>query len=115
LSSLIPEIKRFKNNVIAVKHYLDINPDLDIGEKEAIILYDEIQAKQLLIEDKDARRFAESRGISCTGTLGILLDAKNENLIPALRPLFSALVAKGRYFSLPLLNSILTLNSEKPL
>jgi predicted nucleic acid-binding protein len=111
----IPQVRRFQSNVIAVKHYQDINPDLDAGEKEAIILYDEIQANQLLIEDKVARLFAESRCIICTGTLGILIEAKAGNLIPALRPLFVNLLAKGRYFAVPLLNSILALNYEQPL
>jgi predicted nucleic acid-binding protein len=111
----IPEVMRFQSNVIAVKHYQDINPDLDTGEKEAIILYDEIQADQLLIEDKAARSFAEGRGIVCTGTLGILTEAKAGNFIPALRPLFAQLLAKRRYFAIPLLNHILALNSEQPL
>jgi predicted nucleic acid-binding protein len=111
----IPQVRRFQSDVIAVRHYQDINPDLDTGEKEAIILYDEIQADQLLIEDKAARLFAEGRGIICTGTLGILIEAKSGNLIPALRPLFADLLAKGRYFAIPLLNSILALNYEQPL
>jgi predicted nucleic acid-binding protein len=111
----IPQIRRFQSNIIAVKHYQDINPDLDTGEKEAIILYDEIQADRLLIEDKAARHFAEGRGIICTGTLGILTEARSRNLIPALRPLFADLLAKGRYFAIPLLNSILALNYEQPL
>jgi predicted nucleic acid-binding protein len=111
----IPAAKRFQGNVIAVKRYRDINPDLDTGEKEAIILYEEIQADQLLIEDKAARSFAEGRGITCTGTLGILIEARAGNLIPALRPLFAELLAKKRYFALPLLNRILVFNSEDPL
>jgi predicted nucleic acid-binding protein len=111
----IPAVRRFQGNVIAVKCYQDINPDLDAGEKEAIILYDEIRADQLLIEDKAARSFAEDRGIVCTGTLGILTEAKAENLIPALRPLFAELLAKRRYFTIPLLNRILALNFEQPL
>jgi predicted nucleic acid-binding protein len=111
----IPAARRFRGNVIAVKRYQDINPDLDTGEKEAIILCEEIQADQLLIEDKAARSFAEDRGIICTGTLGILIEARTENLIPALRPLFVELLAKKRYFALPLLNRILIFNSEDPL
>jgi predicted nucleic acid-binding protein len=56
--------------------------------------------------------FAESRGIRCTGTLAVLIDAKDEQLIPALRPLFSELLAKNRYFSVSLLNQILTAHNE---
>jgi predicted nucleic acid-binding protein len=109
----IPAVRRFQSAVIAVKRYQDINSDLDMGEKEAMLLYDEIKADQLLIEDRVARSFAEERGIICTGTLGVLIEARNENLIPALRPLFAELLARKRYFTIPLLNRILALNSEQ--
>ncbi|GHU81966.1 hypothetical protein FACS189468_5540 [Spirochaetia bacterium] len=111
----IPEFSRLRNKVMPVSHYQEINPDLGPGEKEAIILYDEIQADRLLIEDNGARLFAEARGIHCIGTLGMLIEAKNEGLIPTLRHFFSELIAKNRYFALSLLNRILVLNSEQPL
>ncbi|GHV41582.1 hypothetical protein AGMMS49546_17770 [Spirochaetia bacterium] len=111
----IPEVSRFRDKVMPVSHYQEINPDLGPGEKEAIILYDEIQADRLLIEDNGARLFAEARGIHCIGTLGMLIEAKNEGLMPALRPFFAELIAKNRYFALSLLNRILVLHSEQPL
>ncbi|GHV46708.1 hypothetical protein AGMMS49546_35200 [Spirochaetia bacterium] len=108
----IPDARRFQDNVIPIKEYKVIDTKLGLGEKEAILLYDQINADRLLIEDNDARIFAESRGIRCTGTLAVLIDAKDEHLIPALRPLFSELLAKERYFSVSLLNQILTDNNE---
>jgi predicted nucleic acid-binding protein len=111
----IPEVSRLREKVIPVSHYQEINPDLGSGEKEAIILYEEIHADRLLIEDNGARLFAEARGIHCIGTLGILIEAKNEGFIPALRLFFAKLIAGKRYFTIPLLNRILVLNSEQPL
>ncbi|GHU19382.1 hypothetical protein FACS1894163_12170 [Spirochaetia bacterium] len=63
----------------------------------------------------DTRLFAEARGIHCIGTLGMLIEAKNEGFITALRPYFIELLAKKRYFTVSLLNRILALNSEQPL
>jgi predicted nucleic acid-binding protein len=111
----IPQARRFQNNVIPVTHYEKINAEIGPGETEAIILYEQIHADRLLVEDKEARLIAEARGIRCTGTLGILMEAKDVSLISALRPLFSKLLLKGRYFSIPLLNQILALNKEAPL
>jgi predicted nucleic acid-binding protein len=109
----IPQVRRFQNNIMSVNHYEEIG--LGSGETEAILLYEEIHADRLLIEDRNARLFAEARGIRCTGTLGILIEAKNENLISGLRPLFYQLRAKKRYFALPLMNQILFDHGEKPL
>jgi predicted nucleic acid-binding protein len=111
----IPEVRRFQNNVMRISHYQNINVNLGSGEKEAILLFEEIHADRLLIEDSDARLFAEARGIRCTGTLGILIEAKKKGIISVLRPLFSALLAGGRYFAVSLLNQILTANNEMDL
>jgi predicted nucleic acid-binding protein len=91
---------------------LSCKTELDLGEKEAIELFQEINADILLVEDKDARLFAESSGITCIGTPGVLVLAKRKSLIPALRPLFSELLVRERYFSVSLLNNVLSDNAE---
>ncbi|WP_010252954.1 DUF3368 domain-containing protein [Treponema primitia] len=111
----IPDARRFQKNVIPIKEYKVINTKLGLGEKEAILLYDQIHADRLLVEDNEARLFAESRGIRCTGTLAVLIDAKDEHLIPELRSLFAELLIKGRYFSKDFLNQILHTKNETPL
>jgi predicted nucleic acid-binding protein len=95
--------------------YEEINAALGPGETEAILLYEQIHADKLLIEDNDARLYAETRGIRCTGALGILVEAKKKNFIPALRPLFVELLSKRRFFTRQLLNTILALSNETPL
>ncbi len=54
---------------------------IDRGESEAILLHKELKADYLLIDDKKARQKAESLGINCIGTLGVLYLAHKKNLI----------------------------------
>jgi predicted nucleic acid-binding protein len=111
----IPKALVYRSHVIPVTRPFPFATKLDDGEKEAIQLFSEVNADLLLVEDHEARKFAETHNISCIGTPGVLELAKRRNLIPALRPLFTDLLAKGRYFAIPLLNSILALNYEQPL
>jgi predicted nucleic acid-binding protein len=82
------------------------------GESEAILLYKEIQATYLIIDDKHAREIAEELGITCIGTLGILYRAKEKGLIQELRPLFLQLLTHDRYYAQPLLNHLLKKANE---
>jgi predicted nucleic acid-binding protein len=60
----------------------DISLDvLDAGEKEAILLAQELLADLLLVDDGQARLAATNLGIKITGTLGILDRAAQKNLI----------------------------------
>ena len=61
------------------------------GEREAIALALELRATWLVIDDLAARRLAQSLDIPVVGSLGLLLKAKEEGLIPAIRPLMEAM------------------------
>ena len=58
---------------------------LDSGEQEAISLAKQLGAK-LIIDEKRGRTVAAQLGLTVTGTLGVLVDAKLNGLIPALAP-----------------------------
>jgi len=81
------------------------------GESEAIALAHE-RGALVLLDDRPARRKAAELGLSVTGTLGLLLDAKHAGLIDALRPLVDDLVRMEARFSGRLMQDILELAGE---
>ncbi|QUS61720.1 DUF3368 domain-containing protein [Synechocystis sp. PCC 7339] len=70
---------------------------LDRGEAEAIALALEINANELLIDERLGRREATRRGLAITGVLGILLVAKHRGLIPLVRPVMDALIMEAGF------------------
>ena len=82
-------------------------PALHLGEASAIALALETDNATLVIDEKDGRNVARQLGIRITGTLGILLKARNQNRIPELRPLVEKLRNKGFRISEQLVQEIL--------
>lgn len=72
---------------------------LDAGESEALILAKELAADRVLIDERAATRRARSIGLQAIGTLGVLLLAKRQGLISALRPLLNDLRTAGFHMS----------------
>ena len=73
-------------------------PGLDAGESHAIGRALEIGAA-LLADDRAARRYARERQLVVIGTLGVLVRAKRQSLLPAVRPLIERLRASGHHLS----------------
>lgn len=65
---------------------------MDYGESESVLLYQELNADYLLVDDKKARAIAEHLGIQCIGTIGMLSIAKERGIIRELRPLFISFI-----------------------
>ena len=63
---------------------------VDLGEAEAITLAHE-KGLRIILDDRKAREAAQRLGVPVTGTVGLLLKAKREGLVPAIRPLMDAL------------------------
>lgn len=59
---------------------------LDAGESEAIALAIEMQADQLLLDERRGRMIAKQQGVSVMGLLGVLLVAKRQGLLETIRP-----------------------------
>ena len=89
---------------------------LDIGESEAIALAIELKAEQILLDERDARELAESKGLSITGVLGVLIAAKEKSFVTEIRPLILALRNQADFWLSPALcNRVLLAADELPL
>jgi uncharacterized protein len=74
---------------------------LDPGEAAAIALALEVSADLILLDERDGRIAAERAGLRVTGLLGVLLRAKKDGQIQAVRPEVEALRARARFFVSP--------------
>lgn len=87
--------------------------ELDMGEAEAIALAVEIQADQVLIDERRGRLIATRLNLRPIGILGILVEAKSQGLITEVKPLLDALVNKaGFWVAESLYNRVLLLVNE---
>jgi len=85
---------------------------LDRGESEAIVLATELPAKILILDERRARDIALQRNLSVTGTLGVLITAKQTGFVPAIKPLLDDLLAAGVYLDSRLIADALLLANE---
>ena len=65
------------------------------GEKEVLALGLETEDALLILDDRDARRYARALELEITGTLGLLLRAKERGILDAVRPVLDRLQALG--------------------
>ena len=67
----------------------------------------EIQPSLLIIDDLKGRKLAEGLKLTYTGTLGILLKAKQDGIIFSLHPFFEKIKLTNFHISHNLLDNIL--------
>lgn len=72
--------------------------ELDLGEAEAIALALELQADQLLIDERLGRTVAARLNLRYTGILGILIEAKSQALISEVKPMLDALINQAGFW-----------------
>lgn len=85
---------------------------LDPGEAEAIALARAVSARLVLIDERRGRAAAKRLGLPVSGSLGVLLEAKSERLIPHVRPYLDQMIAQGRRISPQLRAQALSLAGE---
>lgn len=93
-------------------YQLILEASLDKGESSAIALGLEKADPLLIIDDLKGRKFAEKLGLKITGTLGILIIAKRQNLISSVKPALEKVKKTDFRFSKNLEKTFLRLAEE---
>ncbi|QQE67073.1 hypothetical protein GFS31_37800 [Leptolyngbya sp. BL0902] len=86
----------------------------DAGEANAIALAFELQADDLLIDERLGRQEAIRLGLSIIGILGILLVAKQRSLIPQVQPVMDALINQAGFRVSPQLYQRILILAQEP-
>jgi predicted nucleic acid-binding protein len=60
---------------------------IDKGESSAIALALEMPNSTIILDDYKARKIADQLGLTYTGTIGVIIKAKLNGIIPTIRPL----------------------------
>ncbi len=102
---------------IEIKSITDKEPlkyisDLDKGEAEVIVLANEIKADLVIIDENAGREYAKYFGLKLTGTIGILLKAKELGLIDKIKPLLITMKNNGIWLSQKFINQVLKIAKE---
>ena len=84
-----------------------VRSGLDLGEAAVFALAKEHDAQFVIIDELKARQHAVRMGLSFKGTVGILLEAKQEDLIDVIKPLLIRLRDNGMHLSERLINDAL--------
>jgi uncharacterized protein len=82
--------------------------DLGAGEAEAIALAVAFPESLLILDDQLGRRIARLSGITVTGTLGVLVKAKQAGLLQRVAPVIDALRHTTMYLTPHLIEMVLT-------
>ena len=86
---------------------------LDEGEAEVLILAGEQKADLVLMDEIMGRRIARQIGFNLTGTIGVLLKAKEKGLISSVTKLLTELKEKGSWISPKLVSKAIKLAGEE--
>ena len=87
--------------------------DLDDGEAEVLILAKELNADLVILDEILGRRYAKVLKFNLTGTLGVLLKAKEKGIIKSLKELLTELTEKGTWLNTKLIKEVLKISKEE--
>ncbi|MEO7834735.1 MAG: DUF3368 domain-containing protein, partial [Ginsengibacter sp.] len=86
--------------------------EVDAGEASAFALTLEYSSSLLIIDDLKARKLADKLLLNYTGTLGVILKAKELNLLSSVKPLINKIQLTNFRFSEKVLKEILSAANE---
>lgn len=108
---VLPDWVIIKN--VSNKNYQDIlELQLDKGESSAIALAMEIENCTIILDDYKARKVAQKLNISITGTIGIIVKAKQLGIIKSVQPILEKIRNSNFRLSKELENQALSLSNE---
>ena len=109
----IEEGKNLGEDELKIENYswfqIYLSPDLNLtelskmgdilgrGEKEVMALALEISDSLVIVDDGLARSYARDLGIKITGTVGVLLKAKQAEYLDLIKPILEELIMVGFY------------------
>ena len=111
----VPRLEEYSwINILSVNlpQYLNLIVDLGLGESEVLAIATDHPSALVVLDDKLARSIAHMQGFRLTGTAGVLLRAKEQELIPALKPVMERLVSLDFRLKPDLLKTLLDLSGE---
>ena len=101
-----------KVRTVDMQRFVYLDAFADAGETQAMLLYKEVAADYLLIDDKRGRKVAKINQIKTVGSLGVLLQAKRAGLIPRVAPLIAQIAASPVFMGESLIQTVLDLADE---
>ena len=105
----------FKNQLLqrctAPTSHFELALHVDAGEASAIAVAIELSCG-VLMDDKAGRRMAKNLGVPAIGTVGVLVLAKQKQLILAIKPLLDQLTRAGYFLGDDLIASTLQTAGE---
>ena len=96
------------------KDYAMYSAKLHAGEVETMILAQQksLQADLVILDDLSARKTAKFLGLTVTGSIGVLIKAKNQGIISEVKPLLDEIIKNGFFVSNKSYDDILRLSGE---
>ena len=85
---------------------------LHTGEVEVIQYARESDADLVILDDQLARRTAKYLGLTITGTLGVIIKAKEKGYVQSVKPIMDKLIQNGLYISPKVQEDVLKLSDE---
>jgi predicted nucleic acid-binding protein len=90
-----------------------LQTQIDEGESEAIALAMELGDVFVILDDLSARRVAQQLHLKVIGTTGILLRAKQQGIIPKIKPILDALTSANFRISAAIIRKAIQLAGEE--
>ena len=90
----------------------ELSLQVDKGEASAIALALEIPDSLLIVDDMKARRLARTLHLQLTGTLGVIIKAKQMGIIDVIKPILIKMQASHFHISDELIEEVLRISQE---